>query len=110
MLNKLKTALDTTGIPFAEAGWQNVPKGDYGVYTLDGSPGSIRADNRANAMALEGTIDLFTKTGGQEKLLLVTNAINTIDGLSWYLNSIQYEQDTRMMHTEWVFSYIVGLE
>lgn len=110
MLDKLKAALDSTEIPFTEAGWETRPDGDYGVYTLDSSAGSVRADNRTRVIALEGTVDLFTRSGGQEKILLVSNAINSVDGLSWYLNSVQYEQDSRLMHTEWVFSYPVSLE
>lgn len=110
MLDTIAAALAATGIPFKEAAWENRPTGDYGVYTLDGSADSVWADGHMRSMALEGTVDLFTRTGGQEKLMTVCTALNGVDGLSWYLSSIQYEQDTRLMHAEWVISYVVAME
>jgi len=105
LLDKLDVALNATGIPFREGGWDRAPKGDYGVYTLDSAAGSVWADGKMREQALEGTIDLFSKSGGVANLNLIQQAINSIDGLSWYLNSIQYENDTRLMHYEWVFSF-----
>lgn len=31
-------------------------------------------------------------------------ALNGLSGCAWYLNSIQYEEDTRLLHWEWVFT------
>ena len=37
MLDKLKTALDATGLPFTAAAWREAPSGNHGVYTPEGS-------------------------------------------------------------------------
>lgn len=105
MLTKLKNALEATGIHFAEMAWDKKPDSDYGVYALDSQAGSVWADGHMRDQILEGTIDVFSKTGGVSIINLIQDALNTVDSLSWYLSSIQYESDTRLIHYEWVFSF-----
>lgn len=110
MLDRLVAALESTGVPFKEAAWDNRPAGDYGVYMIDSSPGSVWADGHAQSITLEGTIDLYTRSSGDAKIISICKALNSIDGVSWKYNAGIYEDGPRMMHHEFVFSYVVDLK
>lgn len=102
MLKRLLEKLRGTGIPFAETAWKKAPAGSYGVVDLDGQADAVWADNRMKAQAIEGTVDLFTRGSGEDAAKAVQSAMGEC-GVSWRLNSIQYEEDTGLRHFEWVF-------
>lgn len=101
MLDRLKAALESTGIPFSHYGWDKAPNGDYGVWAED-SAHHLYSDNHVESQTTQGTIDLFTLTDDKEKANLIQTVLNGLE-ISWYLNSVQYESDTRYLHYEWVF-------
>ena len=101
MLDELKKALESTGIPFAHYAWSVRPSGDYGVWGED-SATSVWADGKLCERSTQGTVDLFADDDGGFAKELIESALNSVD-CSWYLNSIQYENDTRLLHYEWVF-------
>ena len=101
MLDMLKNALLGTGIPFAHYGWDKAPSGDYGVWAED-SAQHLYTDNRVEAQSVQGTIDLFTRSDNRGQMEQIQQALNNT-GVAWYLNSVQYEDDTRYLHYEWVF-------
>lgn len=65
---------------------------------LDLEAGNVHAEK-----AWQGTIDLYTHTEFDS----LSDSIEAIlDGsFSWYLESVQYEEDTGLIHYEWVWSY-----
>lgn len=102
MYDRLIEHLKKTGIPFVEAAWSKAPKTDYGVYALDGAADTVWGDNRMIHQAMEGTVDLFTHGPGMEQAKDIQTALEAA-GVSWLLNSVQFEEDTRLTHWEWVF-------
>lgn len=104
MYDALIAALRALDIPLAEYAWDVRPDADYMVIAIDGEANSLQADGKKVNQAPEGTIDLFSLTGDREKMQSVQDALNALDGCAWYLNSVQYEDDTRLLHWEWVFS------
>lgn len=103
-MQELESALIATGIPFAHYAWDKAPDGDYGVWAED-SAAHFYTDNKMTSQSTEGTIDLFTRSDsltGKEAIQAALNSVNC----SWYLNSIQYEEDTRYIHYEWVFEVL----
>lgn len=103
-LNDLETALAATGYKFAHYAWSHAPAGDYGVFAEDSS-NDFEADDVHAETALEGTVDYFTRDdSGTPK----TTIEAVLEGLNvpWYLNSIQYEDDTGYIHYEWVVEVI----
>lgn len=104
-LSALKTALDATGIPFAHHAWSHAPDGTYGVYAEDDSIHEF-ADGKMVNQALQGTVDLFTRDDSDTPRTTVQTALASLD-IPWYLNSVQYEQDTGYIHYEWVFEVTV---
>lgn len=102
MLEQLKAALDSTRIPFAFAAWSEAPSGDYGVYTPDGA-NDLEADDTHAEKAIAGTVDYFTRSDGGTAKALIETALDTVEGLAWQLNSVQYENDSGYLHFEWAF-------
>ena len=101
MIEMLEKALKSTDIPFAHYGWDKAPSGDYGVWAED-SAKHFYGNNHVDTQTTQGTIDLFTRTDGKEKIEQIQSVLNSLD-IAWYLSSIQYESDTRYLHYEWVF-------
>lgn len=103
MYDALFTALKATGIPFVEYAWQNAPQtSSYGVISLDMQKSALWADGRRNEHTLEGSVDLFERGTPRADFALV-DAVMQESGLPFRLNSIQYEEDTGLLHYEWVF-------
>ena len=99
-MRRLHKALNDTGYPFEHYGWSKAPDGDYGVYAEDSGEDFV-----ANDVHLErgtaGTVDLFTRDDTSAPRDAVEAVLNAA-GASWYLNTIQFEEDTGYIHYEWV--------
>ena len=52
-----------------------------------------------------GSAHLFTKTEGDPLFESIPAALESI-GASWYLNSVQYEEDTGLIHYEWYWEVV----
>lgn len=105
-LQTLKEALqNNTGYPFALYGWKRATAPTYGVVSLDGGVQSVWADGHMVAQTISGTIDIFTKDPTINPQLAVQRVMNMADA-SWYLNSVQYEEDTGYIHFEWVWEVV----
>lgn len=96
----LQTLLSSTNYKFAQYGWSKAPSGDYGVWADDGANDLYAGDIHAEH-ANQGTIDYYTRdASGTPK----TTIEAVLDGVvAYYLNSIQYENDTGYIHYEWVY-------
>lgn len=103
MYDELVTALKGTGIPFAEYGWSTRPTGAFGVVQLERSVETLEGDNEIQNRAFEGSVDLYMPTRdktliGKVKEVLIAQC----DG-AFTLSSIQHEEETGLLHYEWVF-------
>ena len=98
-----ETALRATGLPTAHYGWDKtmLPSGDYIVFAEDGA-NDFMADELHGERATEGTVDLFTRNYARDAAGPVEQALEALPALAWSLNSIQFEEDTRYVHYEWV--------
>lgn len=75
----------------------------YIVWAEDGD-NDLSADNVHAERCFEGTVDLFTREEGDDLIKAVPSALEGI-GAAYYLNSVQYEEDTGLLHFEWVWQY-----
>lgn len=104
-MNDLITALlSVTQKVYHYAPPQNVT-GAYIVWAEDSQGDSVWADGVMVQQAIQGTIDYYTKTESDSKISAIQTALNDA-GISFRLNSIQYEPDTGYIHHEWVFEVI----
>lgn len=103
MFDELLEALRSTGIPFAAYAWNVAPQAPYGIVSLEGAGYSVGADDEIAHLALRGTIDLFLN--GPD-VTPASDVMQILNGLvAWRLNTVQFEEDTRLVHWEWFFEY-----
>ena len=75
----------------------------YVVWSEDTQADAVYADGKMQEQGIQGTIDLFTKTEYDPKFSQIQTALNNA-GIGFYLDSIQYESDTKYIHYQWIFS------
>jgi len=91
------------GVKFTEYEWKTRPNENFGTVQLDFEAEDDNGDDVKQNRAWEGSVDLFTH--GKEMMIVaaVETALETVCEGSWYQNSEQYEQDTGLIHREFVF-------
>lgn len=104
MLEAIENALNATGLLFEHYAWSPAPNSDYGAWAEDGAH-DLEADGGHAEQAMTGTVDYFTRDAtGACKAVIETALENA--GCAWYLNSVQYENDTGYVHWEWVWEVV----
>ena len=100
-LDTIKTAL--TALTEATYHYHAPPNSaaPYIVWAEDDA-NDFEADNIHTESADQGTIDLYTKQENDPLMASIPEALNSIE-CAWYKNSTQYEEDTGLIHVEWVF-------
>lgn len=99
-VDELGTALNGTTYSFAHHAWSHAPSGDYGVYAED-SADDFLADGGHAEKAMEVTVDLFTRDDSFTPQNVIEGVLEDLD-VPYYLNSVQYEDDTGYIHYEWI--------
>ena len=77
----------------------NVQK-DYIVWAEDSEDESFEANNAKQEQQIHCTVDYFTQTEFDPAVDSIQEALNG-DGIGFRLNSVQYEDDTKLIHYEW---------
>lgn len=80
---------------------QRMQSDRYFVWQEDGA-NDLQAENTHAEQSVTGTTDLFTK---QELDPWAADLEASLSGyqIAWYLNSVQFEEDTGFWHYEWVW-------
>lgn len=78
----------------------------YFVWAEDGA-NDLTASNVHSERAISGTTDLFSKTELDSWAEEIEESFNAYE-VSWYLSSVQYEEDTGFWHWEWVWEVPYG--
>lgn len=79
----------------------------YIVWAEDGQQEAVWANSRMQSQAITGTIDYFTLLDNDSNCKKIQDALNDA-GIAWRLESVQYEQTTKKIHHEWVWSIWLG--
>ena len=74
----------------------------YIIWAEDGEGSSIEGDNYKQEQSIQGTIDYYTKDEDDPNVEGIQTALKAAR-ISFYLNSVQYEDETQYIHYEWVF-------
>lgn len=72
----------------------------YIVYGEQGQGEILSADDQQDEYSTTVTIDIFSKTEKEPLFQQVYSVLNNND-ISFYLKSVQYEQDTGLIHYEY---------
>lgn len=100
LVSKLKAI---QGVQFTEYEWKTRQNGNHGTVQLDFEAGDDNGDDRHQNRAWEGSVDLYTHGKAMLIVAAVESALEDVCEGSWYLNSEQYEQETGLVHREFVF-------
>lgn len=104
MFDELVTKLKAIqGVQFTEYEWKTRPNGNHGTVQLDFEAEDDNGDDRHQNRAWEGSVDLYTHGKAMLIVAAVESALEDVCEGSWYLNSEQYEQETGLVHREFVF-------
>lgn len=104
MLDELLEALQATEIPFALYMWESRPAAPYGLLSLEGGADTVVGDNTICEQVFRGSVDLFMRTPDLSKINQIQCILN--DRTAWQLNSVQFEDDTGLLHYEWLFEVV----
>ena len=100
-LVEIKNALLTVGVPVSHYSADKKPD-KYIVWAEDSQSGSLHGDNQMIGQIIQGTVDYFTKTEYDPNVDKIQDALNEAE-ISFRLNSVQYEDDTKFIHYEYIF-------
>lgn len=98
-IGALAAALEATGIPFAQFGWSKAPAGTYGVWAEE-SAEDLGANGHHAERGTIVTVDVYTREAAGAIRDSVEAALNGLP-VSWRLDSIQYENETGLVHLYW---------
>lgn len=76
---------------------------EYIVWAEDSEGNTLDGDNKKQIEVIQGTVDYFTKEDEDPNVSKIENALDAAK-ISYYLNSVQYEDETGYIHFEWVWS------
>lgn len=77
----------------------------YIVWAEDTEASSGHGDNKKTNQVIQGTIDYFTKTEFDTNVDLIQEKLTQAE-IAYKLSSIQYEEETRYIHYEWIFEVV----
>lgn len=104
MYEALKNALmNVQGVQFAEYEWHTHPQWDFGTFQIDFDARALVADGIKQEQAVEGSVDVFLHAPDKTKIAAIEAALESVCGSAFRKNSRQYEQQTGLLHIEWVF-------
>jgi len=103
-LSKVGAALVTELGEIVYHYWRPVISAPMCIWAEDGE-NSFRSDFRQREQGITGTVDYYTKDEFDANVDKVQTALNSVCS-NWQINSVQYEDDTKLIHYEWVFTVI----
>lgn len=86
--------------------WRPRLQAPFCVWAEDGEGNSIHTNNHKSEQVITGTIDYFTRDEFDEMVENIQNALNTTENVGWQLLSVQFEDETNLIHYEWEFEVI----
>lgn len=101
MFSALAAALAEANLNFAHHAWSKAPDGDYGTYA-EGSGNDLEADSVHAERGTDCYLNYYTRDNSGTPRTTIEGILNSLR-IPWYLNSVQYENDTGYIHYEWVF-------
>lgn len=102
-LKHLRDVLKTTSAPVYHYTKPKSVKAPWVVWQEDGEAESFDSDNRKAEQQVHGTIDCYTLTEYDPLLDEIQEALNGAE-IGWRLSSVQYEDETNLIHYEWEFN------
>lgn len=90
---------EVTPNSFHQEAWQQTD--EYIVWAEDSEADAVHTDNQKQVQILDVTVDVFTKNEYPEIIDKLQSKFNE-KKIPWQLLSIQYEEDTKYTHYEYL--------
>lgn len=100
MFEELLQILNSTGIPFCAYRWDHRPAAPYGTAQIEGGADTVPGDGQIIQQGIRCSVDLYAPDSSTTYPAQVQTALNGV--YAWRLNSVQYEETTRLVHYEWL--------
>lgn len=101
MFEHLLDILNDSKIPFVAYRWDQAPvTGPYGTAQIEGGADVVAGDGKILEQAVRASVDLYAPDPDSAYPKAVQDVLN--GEFAWTLNSVQYEEDTRIIHYEWL--------
>lgn len=84
--------------------WRPRLEAPFLVWQEDGEDNALHTSNHKAEQSIGGTIDYYTKDEYDVMVETIQATLNTIENLGWSLSSVQFEEETNLIHYEWTFS------
>lgn len=78
----------------------------YLIWMEDSAGNTVAGDGAICHQAIEGTADLYTADLDDWSLFHAVQLALNQNACAWRLNSVQYEDDTKLKHYEWVWQVV----
>lgn len=104
-LYQLGTAF-SAAVPNCYHYWRPVENLPCLMWAESGEESSFYSDNMKTEQNITGTCDFYTKTEFDPLIDAVQSIFETL-GITWALNSVQYEQETNLIHYEWTWGVAI---
>ena len=102
----LQQKLKQFGAAFAELTdncyhyWRPVKDVPCIIWAESGEENSFHSNNKKSEQRIIGTVDLFTENEFDELADRIQETLEDL-GVTWRLESVQYEEETNLIHMEW---------
>lgn len=84
--------------------WRPGRKAPYVVWQEDGAT-FLKAENQTEELGFSGTVDYFTKEEFDPMVDRIMDDFRQMP-ISWEMESVQYEEETGLIHYEWRFRWL----
>lgn len=89
--------------------WRTSVEPPYLIWAESGEEDSFHSDDQKAEQAISGTVDVFTRTEFDPLLDDVQDTLEAL-GVAWSLSSVQFEEETNLIHYEWSWTVISAEE
>lgn len=86
--------------------WHPRLQAPYCIWAEDSEGNSLHTSNHKAEQVMTGTIDYFTLDEFDEMVEKIQETLNETENVGWSLNSVQFEDETNLIHFEWEFEVI----
>ena len=81
--------------------WRTNAKPPYLIWAEDAEENSFDADTKKAEQQIHGTADYFTKLEFDPVIDAIQEALEGVSHSGWSLSSVQYEEETGLIHYSW---------
>ena len=86
--------------------WRTRQNPPYCIWQEDGEGESLHTNNHKSEQVISGTVDYFTLNEYDQNIENIQETLNSLENCGWRLNSVQYEEDTNLIHYEWSWEIV----